>query len=95
MAAYIATVTIPNQVWTVFTSGAVQSCRFVNLKSKVLVKGTATNVAPGNAAGAIPYDVNEGESTETSFQELFPNIGISGFLWAYCELASEISVAHA
>lgn len=95
MAAYRNTVQLQPRTFTPITSGAVTSSRGVNLSSgPIWVQATADTTPPTSLLGAVPYQPGQGWNADSSFEGDNPDIGAQGYLWAYCDQAGAVSVAH-
>jgi hypothetical protein len=88
------TILVPALTWTELTNDDVTSITFQNRTGyPVFVKGTEDDTAPSDASGAIRYNPGQGE-LNVELADLFPGI-TAVRLWAFAEIASEVTVSHA
>lgn len=99
MAAKNAVEDITAGTWKLLSDGAVASATFLNVGyPTVRIKATATNSAPTNRAGSIPYSADEGE-TNAALVDLFPGVVTStGYLWGITgdpTATGKVMISHA
>ncbi len=80
--------------WTQLTDANVTSITFQNgCSNSVLIKGTASAVAPTDDAGSISYAPGQGE-LNTALADLFPGVAAVR-VYAYSDVNGEVMVSHA
>lgn len=84
-----------SDAWTQLTDANVTRITFQNVGTGfILVKATATAVAPTNRDGALRYNPGQGERA-VNLADLFPGVTGATRLWAYSHHgAGEAFVSH-
>lgn len=88
------TITLAAETWTQLTDANITSITFQNISGyHVMVKGTASAVAPTDDDGAIRYNPGQGERN-VLLSDLFPGISATR-VYAYAPNGAEVMVSHA
>lgn len=97
MAARNTNIACVTSAPTALTDGAVTAVRVSNLgDTEVWLQATATNVAPGSAAGAVPLTKRSTLAADLTLANLFPGVGSGAlYLWAFADKPVALSVSHA
>lgn len=98
---YSNTFQLPRRTWVLLTpEGPVAAGRIQQQSAPLHLRVTPTNVAPADTNGSIIMAGFDGPGflPSETFGDLFPGTlapGATGYLWAYSETGSIVSVSYA